>query len=92
MAKVKLEESTESLSNNLTTLDDILVALQKSFSRLTDQTNENEGTTAQMVGEVDFELKAKFSAQNDSLIHDREGGIELTFTGTIDLDINDEEK
>jgi len=77
-------------------LEEVLVALQKSFSRVNNQSAEvpEHQARALMVGDVDFQLSLNVDpyrdaehATADRLLVKSGGGISLTLSGRIDTDI-----
>jgi hypothetical protein len=78
-------------NENKLTLDEVLISLQKSFSRVTDNSTRNEGTTALMVGNINFELEVRLTAENDKLFYDKDGDMALRVSGQIDSDLKEEQ-
>ncbi|MDI6402416.1 hypothetical protein QLX67_10455 [Balneolaceae bacterium ANBcel3] len=76
-------------------LENLLITLQKSISRVMDQSAKNhkeqDRRTALIVGDVDFELKMKLSNEKDRFFLDKNGEIELNLHGKIDPDLKEEE-
>lgn len=75
-------------------LEEVVIALQKTFSRVTQRTKENKDdsvykTTAMIVGDINFEMTVKVSPEDDCLIFDKIGSIDIKLSGVIDLDISD---
>lgn len=71
------------------TLDDVLLALQKSFSRVSHGSRDvpPESARALIVGNVNFELSIHLKPEIDRLIHQNDGGIQLKLNGVIQQDI-----
>lgn len=73
-------------------LEDIVTSLQKSFSRVTERSESNVGRTAQIVGDVNFEITTKLNPIGDKLVYTNAGGIEVTVSGSLDTDIKEEDE
>lgn len=77
------------------TLEAVLIALQKTFSRVSAQSAEvpEEQARALVTGPVQFSFSLKLDPQGDSLHLSPRGNIEMNLSGTIDTDvrITDEE-
>ncbi|MBX3317939.1 MAG: hypothetical protein KF902_13875 [Phycisphaeraceae bacterium] len=83
---------------DIASLDEILVALQKSFSRLSASSREvsPENARAMITGTVQFELTAKFTVSKSSaagpydppdvLMHRDDGSLDLKLSGTLETD------
>lgn len=77
-------------------LENLIIALQKTFSRVNTATAENlekrpDGPTARISGDVNFTISTKATPEvGDQLAIEKDGHVELTFQGTIDLDIDEE--
>lgn len=77
--------------NRAVPLEEVLIALQKSFSRVSkssfDFAQQNEGSTvALMVGNIDFEIALKADIQGDRILYNQHGAMTLSFKGQIDPD------
>lgn len=71
-------------------LEDILIGLQKSFSRVSASSADVPDTDARalIVGEVKFEIGLKVSkTADDKLLQEEKGPIELKLAGTLQNDI-----
>ena len=70
-------------------LDDALVALQKTFSRVSARSAGLPRTNALalIAGEVAFDLKLRVNLVKDTLCLDPSGALKLNLNGTIDTDI-----
>lgn len=70
-------------------LDDVLTALQKTFSRLSrDAAKVPEGQALALIdGPINFELKLRTDVDGDVLIQSSDGAIELSLEGTLTTDI-----
>ena len=77
-------------------MQDVIIALQKSFSRANQMTAENQrnngnNPTSRIVGDVEFSISTKaVPGDGDELLIDKDGHVGITFNGTIDLDMDDE--
>ena len=86
--------SSESEKNPLG-LEDVLIALQKSFSRVSYQTErarrkggkESENALALVTGPVTFTMQFPASPSGDRLAYDTKGELKLSLSGTIQPDI-----
>ena len=80
------------------TLDDVVIALQKTFSRVSARTGQvpEQDAQATITGRVDFELGVKVNPDsNHALLPDPQGSIELKLKGGLDTDVryeSDDEK
>lgn len=70
-------------------LEDILVALQKSFSRLSYRTAQapEDAARALIVGKVDFEIVLNAEPRGDQLRYEKTGSMNLRLKGQISTDI-----
>jgi hypothetical protein len=71
-------------------VEDIVIALQKSFSRVSTRTAKvsTQAARALVVGRVNFELGLRVEPEADNrLLHSPSGSIELKLTGQINTDI-----
>src|SRR5687768_7280853 len=70
-------------------LDEALVALQKSFSRVSTATEDvpEEQARALIVGTVNFEMTTRVTLEGDRYYLDGAGATELRLSGTIEPDI-----
>ncbi|HEX6746538.1 MAG TPA: hypothetical protein VF092_04525 [Longimicrobium sp.] len=73
------------------TLDDVLVALQKSFSRVSARSADlpADAARALVVGKVNFDIGLKTNIIADRLVVNAGGAIELKLSGTIQQDIRE---
>jgi len=76
-------------------LDVALTALQKSFSRVNSAAakslKENPGEpVARLEGDITFEMKTRVEPEGNRLIITKNGQIDLSISGTIDPDIEDD--
>lgn len=90
--------ASDSPSPHDPTLDDVIVALQKSFSRVSEASRDvpPEQARALVTGNVGFEISARFDITNkadgssddrpDVLVHRQSGAIELKLTGHVETD------
>lgn len=73
-------------------LENLLISLQKTFSRVNTATAENlelrpDGPTARLSGDINFSINTKAIPEvGDKLLISKEGHVDLTFEGVIDLD------
>jgi hypothetical protein len=72
-----------------TTLDDVLVALQKSFSRVSTKSADvpPDQARAMVSGQVSFEMSLTVNLEEDYLHPNTKGAIGLKLSGNIDTDI-----
>ncbi len=73
-------------------LEDVINALQKSFSRVSSESakvSESEAL-ALIVGQVEFDIQIKLTPNLDRLLVDTNGVINLGLKGVIDTDIREE--
>ncbi len=70
-------------------LDDVIIALQKSFSRVSARSADvpAENARAMVVGQISFDLSLRANPDDDKLRLDSRGAIELKFSGTLDTDV-----
>ena len=71
-------------------LEDIVLALQKTFSRVSAATAEVPASQARalVVGQVDFEISLRAAPHDvDHLVQEENGPIQLVLKGRIDTDI-----
>lgn len=70
-------------------LGNVLVSLQKSFSRVSRASADVPAHSARalVVGKVAFEMSFKCEPVEDALLIKDDGGMELKLTGTIEVDI-----
>jgi hypothetical protein len=70
-------------------LEDILVALQKSFSRVSSASgNVNpDAPLALITGPVGFEITVRVAPERDRLLHKADGDVQLKLSGTVRPDI-----
>ncbi len=80
------------------TLDSLIIALQKSISRVNRDTakateNDTNAAFASLSGNIVFELKCKCEMdESDKIILSEKGSIEINLSGQIDPDIGVEIK
>ncbi len=77
-------------------LENLMISLQKTFSRVNQATAENlearpETPTARITGDINFSISTKAIPEDGKMLIDKEGHVDLSFSGVIDLDIEDEE-
>ncbi len=78
-------------------LENLLISLQKTFSRVNVATAENlelrpETPTARLSGDINFSINTKATpVVGDKLLITKDGHVDLTFQGVIDLDEEPEE-
>jgi hypothetical protein len=72
-----------------TSLADVLIALQKSFSRVSAKSKDvpPESARAMIVGNVEFELSIRLEPAEDNLFRKPDGDLQLTLKGVIQQDI-----
>ncbi len=78
-------------------LEDVVIAIQKSFSRVNEATAKNElktdaqTPTSKLSGDIEFTITTKANPDGkDKLEINENGYIEFCFKGKIDLDIDDD--
>ena len=74
-------------------LDDVMIALQKTFSRVSASSANvpEEDSRALITGSVAFELSLKVDLdEKDHLLLNSRGTIDVKLTGTIETDIRDD--
>lgn len=72
------------------TLEDIVICLQKSFSRVSAISAQipKEQSRARIVGNVNFTIRLNLEpGEDDHLMFDKQGSVELQLIGQIDTDI-----
>ena len=76
------------------TLDDVVIALQKTFSRVSARSASVpvENARALVTGQVNFTLSLKVDPQGDYLHPASNGSVDLNLAGVIDTDIRSEEE
>lgn len=84
----------ESSNKKEPALEDALIAIQKAFSRVNQQTAERNQESpgsplAHIIGNVDANLKTTGRVVEDRFIIDSGGDIEIAFSGAIDTDIEE---
>jgi hypothetical protein len=74
-------------------LENTLLALQKTFSRLNRETAKvsADNARATLVGNVNFEITLKVNQEGDYLNVEKDGMIDLHLSGQIDPDIREED-
>lgn len=74
-------------------LDDVLVALQKSFSRVSTRTADvdPEMARAMISGQVAFNISLKAELEGDYLLPNDKGSLDLNLSGTLETDIRTDE-
>ena len=80
---------SEKDKNGKLRLDEAIVALQKSFSRVSAKSAEisQEKARAMVTGQVTFEMSLKVQPEKDYLYIDSNGTVDLRLSGMIDTDI-----
>ncbi|NQT03345.1 MAG: hypothetical protein HQ580_15060 [Planctomycetes bacterium] len=73
-------------------LEDVINALQKSFSRVSSDSAKvsDSEALALIVGKVEFDIQIKLTPNSDRLLVDTNGVINLGLKGVIDTDIREE--
>jgi hypothetical protein len=73
-------------------LEDVINALQKSFSRVSSDSSKvkESEALALITGQVEFDLQVKLSPFSDRLLVDSQGVINLGLKGAIDVDVREE--
>jgi hypothetical protein len=74
-------------------LDEVIIALQKAFSRVSDKSSAVPDSRALVMGPVSFQMKLRVEAEApDQLVHSKTGSIELNLDGKIEPDIRIQEE
>lgn len=70
-------------------LDDVVIALQKSFSRVSARSADvpPENARAMVLGQVSFDLSLRVNSADDKLRLDPQGAIDLKVSGTLNMDV-----
>jgi hypothetical protein len=70
-------------------LDNVLIALQKTFSRVSASSSElpPENARSLILGNVNFEMAVPLEAGQDKLFYSPTGKVNLKLTGTIQQDV-----
>ena len=73
-------------------LEDVVNALQKSFSRVSEDSAKvaDSDALALIVGQVEFDMQLKLSPADDRLLVDANGVLNLGLKGVIETDIREE--
>ena len=81
------EDQTDALQGN--TLESVLIALQKSISRVNEQSSKvpESQPRALIIGDLDFEISLKCDPNKDKLAVTNSGGISITLKGRINTDM-----
>jgi hypothetical protein len=88
--KAAKDEAGSKPSAKQPNLDDVVIALQKSFSRVSARSASvpPENARAMVVGQVKFDMTIRTNLEEgDKLRADPGGAIELKFSGTLDTDV-----
>lgn len=89
----------KNMQNKDITLEDVINSLQKSFSRVSSDSEKvsSSEALALIVGQVEFDIQVKLSPgpssdkhKSDRLFVDSNGSIDLGLKGIIDTDIREE--
>jgi len=84
------ENENEKLDNlEPKSLEQILVSLQKSISRVNESSSSvaKDRARALIIGDLNFELDLKCNLEADKLKQSNDGGISINLKGTINTDI-----
>ncbi|NJM55609.1 MAG: hypothetical protein HC841_06575 [Verrucomicrobiae bacterium] len=70
-------------------LEDVLLALQKSFSRVSNESGKvaAQNARALITGPVNFELNIRLAPRKQYLAHKADGDLQLKLVGTLHPDI-----
>lgn len=86
--------STPAKPKEAITLEDIMISLQKSFSRVSYKTaqaqrkNEGAGALAIISGPVEFQVTLKVRpGEDETILYDEKGSVELSLKGEVTPDI-----
>lgn len=92
--KKSVKTKPEVPRDNKLSLDDVVIALQKTFSRVSARSASvpSEQARALVTGQVDFTLSLQVDPQEDYLLLNPKGSVELNLSGSIDTDIRTEEE
>ena len=83
------KKGAEKAKGSQLTLEDVIVALQKSFSRVSAKSADvpPENARAMVAGQVNFEMALKVDTDADYLCVTPKGTIDLKISGVVDTDI-----
>ncbi len=72
-------------------LDDVIINLQKTFSRISEKsaTVPEHRARALVTGIVNFEISTRINSEDDKLVISKTGDIQLSLKGTLETDIED---
>jgi hypothetical protein len=89
MNEKKSPTKTEGDAKESATLDEVLTALQKSFSRVSANASDVDPQSARslIVGNVNFELTIPLTPSGDKLRHKSKGDLNLKLNGVIHQDV-----
>ncbi len=89
MSNDKNQTGKSTDSKKEATLDEILTALQKSFSRVSAKTSEVplEAARSMITGNIEFEVTLPFAPDGDKLRYKPGGDANAKFTGVVAQDI-----
>ncbi|RWX56225.1 hypothetical protein [Photobacterium chitinilyticum] len=85
-----MQNENEKLDNlEPKSLEQILVSLQKSISRVNESSSSvaKDRARALIIGDLNFELDLKCNLEADKLKQSNDGGISINLKGTINTDI-----
>jgi len=82
-------DTEEAHSDGTPLLDDVLIALQKSLSRVSNLTSKvpESQARAMISGSVAFSIELQVNSRNDTLVLNRDGDIKISMSGQITPDI-----
>ena len=75
----------------LQSLDDLIITLQKTFSRVSEKSAKipEEQARALVTGIINFEISTTVKPEQDRLMVTKSGEIKLTLKGTLETDIRE---
>ena len=74
-------------------LDDLLVNIQKSLSRVSSRSSTIPEDQARSIiyGDIDFSIELKIDGEGDKLFVSKDGSVNLSMSGKISADIRNDE-
>ncbi|WP_019617198.1 hypothetical protein [Psychromonas ossibalaenae] len=87
------KHTSKSTKSDDISLDDLLVNLQKSLSRVSARSGDvpDDQSRSLIYGDVDFSIELKVDGEQDKLQVRKDGAVKLSISGKISIDIRDEE-
>ena len=90
---VKKKTDNSSPSKDEITLDDLLVNIQKSLSRVSMRSAAipEDQAKSTIYGDVNFSIDLKVEGADDKLLVKKDGSVNISMSGTINADIRKDE-